>query len=49
MIINITPQELTELLRSLQRDEPAWKAVDLPPAVRESIKGYFDREVNGNG
>ena len=49
MKISITPQELAELIRSLQRDEPTWKAVDLPPAVREAVKGYFDREVGGNG
>ena len=45
MTINITPRELAELIRSLQRDDPTWMAVDLPAAVRESIKGYFDREV----
>lgn len=50
MTINITPQELTELLHLLQNGRgPLWKAVDLPAAVRESVKGYFDREVDGNG
>ena len=49
MTIECTPRELAALLRNLQNCQPVWKAVDLPPAVRESVKGYFDREVDGNG
>lgn len=46
MTINITPRELAELLRNLQGGGgPVWKAVDLPAAVRETVKPYLDRGV----
>lgn len=46
MTINITPRELAELIRNLQGGGgPVWKAVDLPAAVRETVKPYLDREV----
>ena len=43
MTINITPAELAALIRNLQGDGPKWKAVDLPAAIRETVKPYLGR------
>lgn len=43
MTINITPAELAALIRNLQGSGLKWKAVDLPAAVRETLKPYLGR------
>lgn len=43
MTIDITPAELAALIRNLQDDGPKWKAVDLPAAIRETLKPYLGR------
>lgn len=43
MTIECTPRELAELLRNLQNGGPVWKAVDLPAAVRETVKPYLGK------
>lgn len=46
--IDITPAELAALIRNLQDDGPKWKAVDLPAAVRETLKPYLGRGEEEN-
>lgn len=49
MTINITPRELAALLRNLQGGGgPVWKAVDLPAAVRETVKPYLGKREEEN-
>lgn len=49
MTINISPAELATLIRNLQGGGgPAWKAVDLPAAVRETLKPYLGRGEEEN-
>lgn len=48
MTINITPRELAELIRNLQGGGPLWKAVDLPAAVRETVKPYLGKREEEN-
>lgn len=45
MSIDGTPKELANFILCLLKSETGIMVSDLPPAVRESIKGYFDREV----